>query len=213
MASLLTLYVDAAFLSPYAMSAFVALAEKGLPIQLRPVDLACGEQHLRPYLTRSITGRVPALTHDDFHLSESGVIAQYLEDTYPPPEYPALYPADRRARAEALQMQSWLRSDLAALRNERPTEVVFHGQAGQPLSDAGHAAAAKLIRVAGTLLAHGRPHLFDAWSIADVDLALMLRRLACAGDDLPAELRAYADAQWQRPPIQLWLRHNADARA
>ena len=213
MAAPLTLYVDAAFLSPYALSAFVALTEKGLPIQLRPVDLDCGEQLMRPYLARSITGRVPALTHDDFHLSESGVIAQYLEDTFPPPEYPALYPAERRPRAEALQMQSWLRTDLLALRAERPTEVIFHGRAGQPLSDAAHAASAKLIRVAQALLAHGGPNLFGDWSIADVDLALMLQRLACAGDDLPAELRGYAETQWQRPSVQRWVQYNADARA
>jgi len=208
----LTLYVDAAFLSPYAMSAFVALTEKGLPLQLRPVDLDCGEQHMPPYLARSLTGRVPALTHEGFHLAESCAIAQYLEDAFPAPDYPALYPAEVHARAQARQMQSWLRSDLLALRNDRPTEVVFDAPADTPLSDAGRIAAAKLVRVTQVLLAHGGPNLFGAWCIADVDLALMLQRLARSGDDLPAPLQAYVNQQWQRPSIQLWLGHRAAAR-
>lgn len=211
MAAPLTLYVDAAFLSPYAMSAFVALVEKGLPLQLRPVDLDSGEQRMRPYLTRSPTGQVPALTHDDFHLTESSAITQYLEDAFPPPQYPALYPEGLRQRAQARQLQSWLRSDLLALREERPTASVFGRPSDTPLSDAAHAAAAKLIRVAQTLLTHGGPHLFGGWCIADVDLALMLQRLASNGDELPAELRGYAAAQWQRPSVQQWVRHHAAA--
>ncbi len=35
----LRLYVDARFASPYAMSAFVALTEKGLPFDMTTVDL------------------------------------------------------------------------------------------------------------------------------------------------------------------------------
>lgn len=212
MAAPFTLYVDAAFLSPYAMSAFIALAEKGLPVQLRPVDLDCGEQRMRPYLMRSPTGRVPALTHDDFHLAESSAITQYLDEAFPPPRYAALYPQDMRQRAQARQLQSWLRSDLLALREERPTDSIFDAPLDTPLSDAGHAAAAKLIRVAQTLLTHGGPHLFGDWCIADADLALMLQRLACSGDELPAELRGYALAQWQRPSIQQWVHHHAAAR-
>ncbi|CZZ95474.1 glutathione S-transferase [Bordetella ansorpii] len=208
----LTLYVDAAFLSPYAMSAFVALAEKGLPMQLRPVDLGCGEQRMRPYLARSLTGRVPALTHEDFHLAESCAIAQYLEEAFPAPGHPALYPPGLRSRAQARQMQAWLRSDLQALRLDRPTEVVFEHPVNTPLSDAGQAAAAKLVRVAQALLAHGGPNLFGDWCIADTDLALMLQRLARNGDELPSELRSYADAQWQRPAVQLWVRHHAAAQ-
>jgi glutathione S-transferase len=47
--------------------------------------------------------------------------------------------------------------------------------------------------------------LFDQWSIADTDLALMLNRLRLAGDALPARLAAYAEAQWQRPSVQEWV--------
>ena len=36
----LRLYLDAQFASPYAMSAFVALSEKGLSFEVTTVDLA-----------------------------------------------------------------------------------------------------------------------------------------------------------------------------
>lgn len=206
-----TLYVDSQFLSPYAMSAYVALAEKQLPFEVRLIDLDAGEQRMQPYQCRALTARVPALTHGDFNLTESTAIAEYLEDLYPAPASTALYPVPPRERARARQLQAWLRSDLAALRQERPTEAVFYGDAGQPLSDAGHAAAAKLIHVAGALIGAGQTRLFEAWSIADLDLAVALRRLW--QDGLPDPLRDYVESQWQRPSIRQWREHNAAARA
>jgi hypothetical protein len=48
--------------------------------------------------------------------------------------------------------------------------------------------------------------LFEAWSIADVDLSLMLNRLVCNGDEVPAMLADYASRQWERPAVQEWAR-------
>lgn len=206
----ITLYVDSLFLSPYAMSVYVALTEKQLPFEVRPIDLSAGEQRMQPFQCRALTSRVPALTHADFNLTESSVIAEYLEEAFPPPEHTALFPSALQERARARQLQAWLRSDLGALRQERPTETVFYGEAGPPLSDDAHAAAAKLIRVASYLVGVGQTTLFDKWCIADTDLAVMLKRLS--NDDLPDTLRAYADAQWQRPAVHKWLEHNAAAR-
>ncbi len=76
---------------------------------------------------------MPALTHGDFNLTESTAIAEYLEDLHPAPACTALYPAQPRERARARQLQAWLRSDLGALRQERPTETVFYDRAGDPL--------------------------------------------------------------------------------
>jgi glutathione S-transferase len=207
----LTLYVDAQLLSPYAMAAFVALTEKGLPVELRLVDLLSGEQHMQPYTSRALTGRVPTLTHDGFYLGESSAIIEYLEDAFPGPAYHSLYPHPIQQRAKARQIQAWLRSDLAALRQERSTEVVFHHVATKPLSDSAQIAAAKLLRVAQTLLNHGQADLFDTWCIADTELALMLRRLS-RDHELPEALRSYSDQQWARPSVQKWLELNREAR-
>lgn len=200
--STLLLYVDPQYISPYAMSAFVALHEKGLSFEVVTVDLAAGAQHQPAYARQSLTQRVPTLVHGDFALSESSAIAEYVDEVFPGPP---LYPADPRQRARARQVQAWLRSDLLALRQERTTEVVFYGPSDKPLSPAAQAAADKLCAAAGALLEHGGEHLFGQWSIADLDLALMLNRLVFNGDPLPERLADYARQQWQRPGVQRWL--------
>lgn len=198
----LRLYVDAQFTSPYAMSAFVVLREKGIEFELIAVDLEAGENRTSDYASLSLTQRVPTLVHGDFSLSESSAITEYLEDSFP--DVP-VYPKGVRQRAKARQIQAWLRSDLAAVRQERSTLVVFYGQKAPPFKAVAEVAVQKLIDAAQTLLADGREHLFGQWSIADVDLALMLNRLILNGDTVPALLAQYAERQWQRPSVQEWV--------
>ncbi|ALM87083.1 glutathione S-transferase [Bordetella sp. N] len=186
------------------MAAYVALVEKNLDFELRLVDLELGEQRMAPFLCRSPAGKVPVLAHDDFYLTESSAIVEYLEDAFPAPGHAAICPADPQKRARMRQVQAWLRSDLSALRGERPTEVVFEGMKPGPLSDKGQLDATRLIRVASCLLPAGRQHLFDDWCIADADLALMLNRLILSGEEVPAHLREYAAAQWDRPSLKRW---------
>ncbi|WP_421523641.1 glutathione transferase [Pseudomonas yamanorum] len=199
----LSLYVDAHFTSPYAMSAFVTLREKGLEFELLTLNLDTAENQTEAFAQLSLTGRVPTLVQGEFALSESSAITEYLEDVFP--QVP-VYPAEPRQRARARQVQAWLRSDLMPIRQERSTLVVFYGLKGEPLSSAAQAAAHKLISAAQALLADGREYLFGAWSIADVDLAVMLNRLILNGDSVPANLVAYAQHQWQRPSVQEWVK-------
>ncbi|MDE0855534.1 MAG: glutathione transferase, partial [Nevskia sp.] len=125
------LYVDSSYLSPYAMSVFVALREKGIPFELALVDLKRSEQLSDAYAAVSKTLRVPSISDDGFNLSESSAICEYLDERYPGP---ALYPAEVRARAKAREVQAWLRSDLMPIREERSTEVVFLRRPVPPLS-------------------------------------------------------------------------------
>lgn len=201
----LRLFVDAQFASPYALSAFVALREKGLSFDLETVDLA-SQQHLEPdYRTRSLTARVPTMEHGDFKLSESSAIAEYLEDVFAPPQYPALYPRDAQSRARARQVQAWLRSDFMPIREERPTTVIFREPSTQPLSEKARVAAGKLFRASEVLLERHGGSLFGQWSVADTDLALMLYRLVANGDKVPAKLADYATNQWRRASVQAWV--------
>ena len=202
MTDTLTLFVDAQYASPYAMSAFVALSVKPLPFELRTVDLGAAANLAPAYASVSTTRRVPTLMHGEFALSESSAIDEYIEDVFPGTP---LYPADPRQKARARQVQAWLRSDLMPIRLERSTEVVFYGAKAPALSASGEAAAAKLFAAAESLLPPGNQHLFDDWSIADVDLALMLKRLVLAGDAVPARLADYARRQWAHPAVRRWV--------
>lgn len=198
----LLLYTDAQFISPYAMSAFVALHEKSLPFRVETVDLGQRANRHPDFAGALLTQRVPVLIHDGFALSESSAITEYLDDVF---DGPRLYPADPRQRALARQVQAWIRSDFMPVRNERPTEVVFFGPSETPLSDAARDAAAKLFATADALLAPGASNLFGEWCIADSDLTLMLNRLALNGDAVPDRLAEYARHQWKRPSVQRWI--------
>src|SRR5262249_25251350 len=152
---------------------------------------------------QSITLRVPALEHDGFWLAESSAIAEYVDEAFPGPR---LFPSGTRERARARQIMAFIRSDLIALREERSTETMFYGPATQPLSEAGRAAADKLLAVTDQLLA-GRTQLFELWSIADADLAFTLHRLILNGHEVPAHIREFAAANWSRPSVREYVNH------
>ncbi|MYN01104.1 glutathione transferase [Pseudoduganella sp. DS3] len=201
----LKLYVDSQFTSPYAISAFVALREKGLDFELETVDLDAGKNKELSYTGKALTGRVPCLVHNDFMLTESSAITEYLDEMFPAPEHRALYPVLPQKRAIARQIQAWVRSDLGALREERSTYTVFYKRAEQPLSPAAQAAADKLVHLAERVI--DGPYLFGRWCIADTDLAIMLSRLVMNGDPVPQKLKDYVAHQWQRDSLQDWLKN------
>ena len=196
------LYVDANFASPYALVAFVSLIEKGLEFEIEPLDLVARANQGPDFVKTSITRRVPTLIHDGFALSESSAICEYLHETFPGTH---LFPTNPRDRARARQVQAWVRSDLMPIRDERPTFVVFNGAKRPALSEDAREAADKLFSAALTLLEGRTENLFGDWSIADVDLAMMLQRLIVLGDPVPQRLIDYATHQWRRPSVQQWI--------
>lgn len=203
--SKIALYVDSLYTSPYAMSVHVTLQEKGLPFELYTVDLGSGENLATAYADISLTRKVPLLIHDGFHLTESSAITEYLEDHFAPPNHAAVYPSDPKKKARARQVQAWIRSDLMPIRAERSTEVIFLGKRFGPLSEAAQQAKDKLVAAADRLIENSQDNLFGDWTVADLDLAVMLNRLVMHGDAMPEKLVAYAQHQWQRPSVQQWV--------
>lgn len=198
------LYVDSNFASPYALVAFVSLLEKGVPFEVKALELFANAQHETAFASTSITSRVPTLVQGDFALSESSAICEYVDESFAGTR---LYPTDVQDRARARQIQAWVRSDLMPIREERPTWVVFCGAKKPPLSATAKKAAEKLFAAALLLLKGRTENLFGQWSIADVDLAMMLQRFVAHGDTIPAPLADYANRQWQRPSVQKWVKH------
>lgn len=208
MTDTLVLYGNAGWTSPYVFSAFVTLKEKGLPFEVVLVDLAAREHHRPEYRDPSVTGRVPALRHGDFWLAESSAIDEYLEEAFPPPAWPRLYPAAPRERARVRMVQALVRSDFMPIREERSTATLFSGEPAAPLSAGARAAADRLARIAGGLV---RPGGFVAshFTPADADLALMVMRLVANGDAMPAPLAAWAKEIFARPSVAAWLANTA----
>jgi glutathione S-transferase len=205
----LTLYVDTHWISPYAMSAFVALEEKGLSYTVKEISLPKREHFAAGYGAH--TGRVPALQHGDFWLAESSAIAEYLAETFPFPKHPRLFPEDLKERAVCREVMAWVRSDLLPIRDERSTHTVWYERTSKPLSDAAKRAVERLLGACDRLIADGRTTLFASWCIADADLAMMLQRLNLNGDPLPPKVKAYAEANWQRPSVRKWTERQRPA--
>jgi len=200
------LYGNTTWTSPYVLSCFVSLREKGLVFDMSVVALDRREQHDPAFARSSLTARVPLLEDGDFSVSESSAIVEYLEEAYPPPGHAAVLPAGVRDRARARQIMAWIRSDLMPIREERSAEWVFYPHAElapfAPLSDGARRAADKLFAAANQLLPANGGALFGSWCIADTDLSMMLQRLVKCGDDVPQHLRVYAEAQWQRAAVK-----------
>ncbi|HEX7623172.1 MAG TPA: glutathione transferase, partial [Anaeromyxobacteraceae bacterium] len=163
----LVLWGEKRFNSPYVFSCWVVLKEKGIPFELRTFDLDGGEHRRGDYVARSVTGRVPSLQHGERWLAESSAIDEYLEELFPPPRYARLYPEQPFERARARQIQAWVRSDLMALREERPTSSVFGKEPVKPLTAAGQEAAGRVVQASEALLPSGSNHLFGAFTVAD----------------------------------------------
>jgi glutathione S-transferase len=202
---------NATWTSPYVLSCFVALREKGLAFEVNDVALHTGAHFDGAFAAQSLTSRVPVLVDGDLTLSESSAIVEYLEDRYLPPQHARVLPADLRARARARQVMAWVRSDLMAIREERSAEYVFYPhdklRAFAPLSAAALRATAKLLGVAERLVPADAGPLFGAWCMADTDLAMMLQRLVKTGHNVPKRLRDYAERQWERPAVVEYSAH------
>lgn len=197
---MLTLYRDAFWISPYVFSCWIALTEKELAFDAREVSLGDAAQKRDEYAKPSVTARVPALRHDDFWIAESSAIVEYLDDAFP--DSPPMLPRDRKHRARARHLMSWIRSDdTLPIRSQRSTHTMFYAPTSAPLDDEGARAAAKLFGVAERVIPGDGGDLFGAYSIADAELAFMLHRLMKNRDAVPVAVAAWAARQWQRPSV------------
>ncbi len=205
MADELVLYGNDTYSSPYVFSAFVTLEEKKVPFRYETLSLERKEHERPAYAVPSYTGRVPALRHGDFWLAESSAIDEYVDEAFPPPAHPRLYPEDIRERGRVRMIQAYLRSDLAPLRRERPTASLFEQEPVKPFTAEGKASAERLVRIAERFLPEGASFVAGRFTPADADLALMLQRLVANADPCPDRLATYARAVFARPSVRKWL--------
>jgi glutathione S-transferase len=81
--------------------ALITLDLKGLTFETEQVDLFTGQQYRPEYLAINPKGVVPALVHDGRVVTESTLVCEYLDDTFPAPR---LIPDDPYART---RMRKW----------------------------------------------------------------------------------------------------------
>ncbi len=203
----LQLWLNDAWTSPYALSVWVALKEKNLNFEHTCVNLASKQNREKAYQTQSATMRIPMLRDGDFYLTESSAITEYLEEVYAPPQYAALYPQIAQERAHVRQVQAWLRSDLLDIRHERSSDTFLGPRRRpiEPLSVKAQAARQHLEEAAAQWVRADSLSIASTWSIADVDLAMMLMRLMAHQELESPLLKDFVAKQWARPSVQSWV--------
>src|SRR5690606_36298830 len=170
------LYVDKNRISPYAMSVYVALKEKGLDFQEIEIDLEQRQQKSAAYQAICPSAKVPCLIVDNFSLFESWAITEYLEDACPAPSYPALYPKEIQARAKCRTIQALVKIDFMQIRQQMPSDSVFHPAKISTLLTAPITEEIqRLVNVAEHMLEY--IWLTEQWSIEDIYMDFMLNRL------------------------------------
>lgn len=80
--------------NPHVVRMFAA--EKGIALELVPVDLRGGENRKEAHLARNPSGQLPTLQLDDgSYLAEVTAICEYLDEKFPPPSLIGATPEQR----------------------------------------------------------------------------------------------------------------------
>ena len=94
----------------------ICLALKGIQYEYMPVDLLKDGQHLDEFLSINPLGQVPTLVDNDFCLTQSIAIMEYINDKYSDVG-PPLLPKDPHERAQVRQITEIIGSNIQPLQN------------------------------------------------------------------------------------------------
>lgn len=190
--------------SSWSMRGWLAVRLAGLDVEEVVIPMA--EGRTPEIAAASPNGLVPCLEHKGARVWESLAIAEYCAEFAP-----ALWPADRAARAHARSIASEMHAGFRNLRLAMPMNLgrTFPGLRRTPeaLSDIARIEAIW----AECLAAHGGPFLFGAaFGLADAMYAPVVTRFLTWRPELSATSRAYCDAVRAHPLVERWY---ADAAA
>lgn len=195
-------------ISSWSMRAYVALALKGLKFEERTISLREDVDRSKRFAISPV-GTVPVLQHGTLVVPDSLAILEYLEETFPPPRYPSLWPAEPAARAHARWLSATMHSSFQTLRQEMSFNLCFLAQPPSVSATALKEAAHLLSLWESTLSRERRdqPFLFGAFGGADVMFAPAVVRLsafAVPTADTP-KAAGYLEAVLEHPAVRRWM--------
>jgi len=203
------LYIGEKNVSSWSMRAWVALTWKGVPFEERTILLAQDKTRAERRKV-SPTGRLPVLHHGGLVIPDSLAIIEYLEETFPPPSYPALWPAERAVRARARWLAASMHSGFMKIREAMSFNLCFLPRVPEASPDA-LAEAQEVLGLWEAALTRperrGGTYLCGAFCAADVMFATMAVRLHAFGvptSDYPLA-REYVRAVLAAPPVAAWM--------
>jgi glutathione S-transferase len=204
----LILYAGDRNRSSWSMRAFLMLRTKGLEFEERTIELDedPDRSHRREV---SPTGKVPVLHHGDLVIPDSLAILEYLEERFPPPRFPALWPADPRERAHARWLAAAMHSGFARLREVMSFHLCFRPDKPAVPDDAAAEAREALGFWEAALAAKRAPgaFLFGPFGGADAMFAPVVIRLTSfrVSRSGTPKAAAYMEAVLAHPAVEEWM--------
>lgn len=193
--------------SPYLRATLLGLEEKGAPYRVAPLHPP--ETKQPEHLARHPFGRVPAVTHGDFHLYETQAILRYIDAVFPGA---SLRPSDPRAAARMDQMigiVDWyfFRDVGTTIVFNRVVAPAFGMPCDEAVVTAGVPRAKICLHELGRLIGDQEYVVGDQLTIADLMLApqLDMFRMAPEADELLAphpQLKSWLNRMQDRPSMQ-----------
>jgi glutathione S-transferase len=200
-------------ISSWSMRGWLALKSKSLPFEERTIELRLDKERARRREV-SPTGRVPLLVHGALVIPDSLAIIEYLEETFPPPDYPRLWPERKASRVRARWMAATMHSGFLKLREGMSFNLCFLPERPTPSPEALEEAREMLGYFEEALRGKedAGPFLFGPFGAADAMFAPAVVRLTSfavptGGFPLSA---AYLRAVLEHPPVAHWM---AEARS
>lgn len=191
------------------MRAWVALTHKGVPFEERTIRLVDDKNRVQRRKV-SPTGKVPVLHHGPVVIPDSLAIMEFLEEVYPPPAWPALWPSGLPERARARWLAAAMHSGYATIRTHMSFNLCFLPVVPPAHPDA-LAEAQEVLALWEETLARpdraGGPYLCGPFSGADVmfaTLAVRLKAFKVPTADFP-RASAWMDAVLSVPAVAAWM--------
>lgn len=195
-----TLYIGTRRYSSWSLRGWLPVRLAGLDVAEVVIPLAGGATPAVKAVSPG--GTVPYLEHQGAKLWESLAIAEYCAEAAP-----ALWPADRIARAHARAIAAEMHAGFRELRMAMPMSL-FRPAAGTCLTDGAAADIARIQAIwTGTRARFGAggPFLFGAaFTNADVMFAPVVARLLTYRPALSPQSQAYCDAVRGHPLVDAW---------
>ncbi|TLY75250.1 MAG: glutathione S-transferase [Gammaproteobacteria bacterium] len=150
--------------TPNGWKISIALAEMGLPYEVRVIDFATQEQKADWYVKLNPNGRTPTLDDDGFIAFESGAILIYLAE-----KTGKFLPRDVRGRSRVIQWLMFQMSGVGPMMGQANVFVRYFPEKIQPVIDRYQREVTRLFGVLDRQLA-SHEYIAGEYSIADMAL-------------------------------------------
>jgi glutathione S-transferase len=172
-------------------------------LEVETVVIPIGESGSPAITQATPAGLVPYLEHDGARIWESLAICEYCAEILP-----ALWPADRVARAQARSIASEMHAGFRGLRQAMPMNLGradYAGRGQTPESLADIARIDTIFRQTRAAFGAGGPYLFGAdFTAADVMYAPVVARLLTYQPAISGPARAYCEAVRAHRLVSEW---------